>query len=201
MNWLTRVADPLPVVLLWTTAPAFVVLGALLHWKLYSHGFSKAQESAERFVRGPPVAERAVPIAGAMPPARREFISRISGSSSGIPTQWSQLILLGVLLIVYVFNIKSLPLFSGERGAILPGEPGGFPQPGPRRIRARRGRGAVRLPGGVARGQTDVAATLEPARPFRVAVEQVLDGHRAAARSSPLPSRSPPTCCSRRRSS
>jgi ABC-2 type transport system permease protein len=30
-------------------------------------------------------------------------------------TQWSQLILLAVLLMVYVFNIRALPLFSGER--------------------------------------------------------------------------------------
>ena len=48
MNWLTRVADPLPLVLLWTSAPAFVVLGALLHRRLYATGFTKAQEGAER---------------------------------------------------------------------------------------------------------------------------------------------------------
>ena len=30
-------------------------------------------------------------------------------------TQWSQLILLAVLLMIYIFNIKSLPIHSGER--------------------------------------------------------------------------------------
>ena len=115
MNWLTRVADPLPVVLLWTTAPAFVVLGALLHWKLYSNGFSKAQESPERFVRGRRWPSVLYTIAGAMPPARREFILKDVRVFFRDPTQWSQLILLGVLLVVYIFNIKSLPLFSGER--------------------------------------------------------------------------------------
>jgi hypothetical protein len=32
--------------------PAAFVLGALLHWKLYPIGFSKAQESGERWARG-----------------------------------------------------------------------------------------------------------------------------------------------------
>ena len=30
-------------------------------------------------------------------------------------TQWSQLILLGVLVVVYVYNIRVLPLYTGER--------------------------------------------------------------------------------------
>jgi len=36
----------------WTTAVAFVTLGALLHRELYAPGFTRAQEGAERFVRG-----------------------------------------------------------------------------------------------------------------------------------------------------
>ena len=31
MNWLTRVGDPLPIALLWSTAGAFLVFGAALH--------------------------------------------------------------------------------------------------------------------------------------------------------------------------
>ena len=50
-----------------------------------------------------------------LPPARREFILKDVRVFFRDPTQWSQLILLGVLLVVYIFNIKSLPLFSGER--------------------------------------------------------------------------------------
>lgn len=115
MNWFSRVPDPLPITLLWTTAPAFVVLGAILHWKLYANGFSKAQESPERFVRGrkwPALLSR---LSGAMPPARREFILKDVRVFFRDTTQWSQLILLAVLLVVYIFNIKSLPLFSGEK--------------------------------------------------------------------------------------
>jgi ABC-2 type transport system permease protein len=119
MNWLRNVADPLPVVLLWTTAPAFVVLGAVLHWRLYAHGFSKSQESAERFVRGSRWSGMLHRLAGHVAPARREFILKDIRVFFRDATQWSQLILLAVLLVVYVFNIQSLPLFTGERVPIL----------------------------------------------------------------------------------
>jgi len=115
MNWLQRVADPLPVLLLWTTAPAFVVLGALLHDRLYHPGFSKAQEGAERFVRGRGWSGFMSRAFRRMPAARREFVLKDLRLFFRDTTQWSQLILLAVLLVVYVFNIKSLPLFSGER--------------------------------------------------------------------------------------
>lgn len=115
MNWLRQVADPLPVVLLWTTGPALVVLGALLHRRLYATGFSKAQEGAERFVRGRAWGSLTARLFRRMPPARREFVLKDLRLFFRDTTQWSQLILLAVLLIVYVFNIKSLPLFSGEQ--------------------------------------------------------------------------------------
>jgi ABC-2 type transport system permease protein len=50
-----------------------------------------------------------------MPAARREFVLKDLRMFFRDATQWSQLILLAVLLVVYLFNIKSLPLFSGER--------------------------------------------------------------------------------------
>jgi ABC-2 type transport system permease protein len=52
MGFLDGDFDLQPVVLLWTTAAAFVTLGAMLHRQLYATGFTKAQEGAERFVRG-----------------------------------------------------------------------------------------------------------------------------------------------------
>jgi ABC-2 type transport system permease protein len=114
MNWLYRVADPLPIALLWTTGPAFVVLGAMLHGHLYHSGFSKAQEGAERFVRGRGWSGVIGRLFHRLPAARREFVLKDLRLFFRDTTQWSQLILLAVLLIVYVFNIKSLPLFSGE---------------------------------------------------------------------------------------
>jgi len=114
MNWLLRVADPWPVAKLWGAAALAVTLGALLHGRLYSLGFSKAQEGAERKVRRPlrgPLSR----LLRFLPVSRREFILKDLRLFFRDNTQWSQLILLAVLLMVYLFNIKSLPLHSGER--------------------------------------------------------------------------------------
>jgi ABC-2 type transport system permease protein len=115
MNWLTRVADPLPLALLWTTAGAFVVLGAALHQRLYAVGFSKAQEGGNPPALGKGWQRVAAAALGWLPVTRREFILKDLRVFFRDTTQWSQLILLAVLLLVYVFNIRALPLFTGER--------------------------------------------------------------------------------------
>ncbi|MGE0352729.1 MAG: hypothetical protein AB7Q69_05750 [Gemmatimonadales bacterium] len=115
MNWLIRVADPLPIALLWTTAAAFVVLGAALHQLLYASGFTKAQEGAEKFVRGAGWHRIGSGILGRLAPSRREFLLKDMRVFFRDATQWSQLILLAVLVVVYLFNITALPLFTGER--------------------------------------------------------------------------------------
>src|SRR5688500_13133399 len=51
MSWLKGSFDPLPLILLWSTAGSLIVLGALLHSALYPLGFSKAQESGQRWAR------------------------------------------------------------------------------------------------------------------------------------------------------
>ncbi len=115
MNWLTRVGDPLPIVLLWTTAAAFVVMGAALHRRLYVAGFARAQEGADEFVRGHQWSVIARRVLGRIPVTPREFILKDLKIFFRDSTQWSQLILLGVLIAVYLFNIRALPLFTGEQ--------------------------------------------------------------------------------------
>jgi ABC-2 type transport system permease protein len=115
MNWLRHIADPLPIVLLFTTAAAFVMMGGWLHGRLFRDGYSKSQEGAEKFVRGQGWSGLLARVLGGLAPARREFLLKDIRIFFRDPTQWSQLILLGVLVVVYVFNIRSLPLFSGER--------------------------------------------------------------------------------------
>jgi ABC-2 type transport system permease protein len=87
-----------------------IVFGALLHRSLYTRGFSKSQESGERWVRqgtlGRLVARALTPW-GVM---RRELVLKEMRLFFRDTTQWSQLILLTVLVVVYVFNIKFLPL-------------------------------------------------------------------------------------------
>src|SRR5689334_17696140 len=110
MSWLTYRTDILPWYLLWSTAAAAVVLGAALHWRLYPLGFSKAQESAERWARGTfmrRVADRLLAPLGVL---RRELVLKELRLFFRDTTQWSQLLLLAVLVVVYVFNITFLPL-------------------------------------------------------------------------------------------
>jgi ABC-2 type transport system permease protein len=114
MNWLLRIADPVPIAMLWVSALGALALGASVHRLLYHSGFSKAQEGAERRItrklRGPLSV-----ILGWLPPAKRELILKDLRLFFRDNTQWSQLILLAVLLMVYLFNIKSLPIHTGER--------------------------------------------------------------------------------------
>ena len=115
MTFLRGDADPLPLLLLWTTAAALVTIGALLHRALFASGFTKAQEGAERFVRGEWWRWTFGTLLGFLPVAKREFVLKDVKLFFRDTTQWSQLILLAVLVVVYLFNIKALPLHRGEQ--------------------------------------------------------------------------------------
>ena len=115
MTFLHGPLDLFPLVLLWSTAAAFVTLGAILHWRLYPTGFTKAQEGAERFIRGGFWRWSLGFLLAPFPVAKREFVLKDVRLFFRDTTQWSQLILLGVLVVVYIFNIKVLPLHRGEQ--------------------------------------------------------------------------------------
>ncbi len=114
MNWLLRIADPLPIAMLWGAAALALAIGAAVHHELYQLGFSKAQEGAERKIqrklRGP-----MTQLLRWLPVAKRELILKDLRLFFRDNTQWSQLILLAVLLMVYLLNIQSLPIHTGER--------------------------------------------------------------------------------------
>jgi ABC-2 type transport system permease protein len=110
MGQLTGEPAWLPLYLLWTTAAAAVVLGALLHRGTYLRGYSKAQEGGQRVVSR---ARRRGLLHQLLSPwgvRRRELLLKEVRVFFRDTTQWSQLILLGVLVVVYVYNIKFLPL-------------------------------------------------------------------------------------------
>jgi ABC-2 type transport system permease protein len=113
MGWLTRGFDPLSLYLLWTTAAALVVLGAGLHRALYAKGFTKAQEGGQLSGKTATEGPRHSWLPRALGTRRRELVLKEIRLFFRDTTQWSQLILLGVLVIVYVVNIKFLPL-TGE---------------------------------------------------------------------------------------
>ena len=112
MSQLTGGFDPFPFALLWSTAAAFFVVGAWLHLRLFRTGFSRAQEGAE-LRKGEARSTKLEELAWAGP-ATRQLVSEEIRVFFRDTTQWSQLILLAVLVVVYVYNIKVLPLYTGE---------------------------------------------------------------------------------------
>ena len=114
MNWLLRVADARPIAMLWAAARARAGDRRPGSSQLYHPGSPRRRRvrsgRSTRKLRGP--------VAGVLawlPPPKREFILKDLRLFFRDNTQWSQLILLAVLLMVYLFNIKSLPIHSGER--------------------------------------------------------------------------------------
>jgi ABC-2 type transport system permease protein len=73
-------------------------------------GYSKAQESSQRFARGTAAGATARRLFRPIGILKRELVLKELRLFFRDTTQWSQLILLGVLVVVYVFNIKYLPL-------------------------------------------------------------------------------------------
>jgi ABC-2 type transport system permease protein len=110
MSWVSGRTDLLPFYLLWSTAAAALVVGAVLHRLLYAQGFSKAQESAQRWVRPGMMSKIGRMVLNPFGIVRRELVLKEVRLFFRDTTQWSQLILLAVLVTVYVFNIKFLPL-------------------------------------------------------------------------------------------
>ncbi len=108
LGWLRYEPDALPFYLLWSTAAALVVMGAILHRTLYTAGFSKSQEGSGRTATRGRV--RSLMLLNILPATRRELVLKELRLFFRDTTQWSQLILLVVLVVVYVLNIRFLPL-------------------------------------------------------------------------------------------
>ena len=106
--------DPFWLWMLWITAAAFVAGGAALHRALYPRGFTRAQEGAESGRRGDRVWSAVSRVLRPLGLERREMVLKDSRVFFRDATQWSQLLVLGVLLFVYVYNIRVLPVHSSE---------------------------------------------------------------------------------------
>jgi ABC-2 type transport system permease protein len=110
MSFLRHEPDFLPFYLLSSTAAAFLVLGALLHRQYYVKGFNKAQESSERVAKQGTVGSALRRVLSPLGIVRRELVLKEVRLFFRDTTQWSQLILLAVLVVVYVVNVKLLPV-------------------------------------------------------------------------------------------
>src|SRR2546426_3062661 len=114
MGYLQHTIDPLPLMLLWSTPAAFVTLGAVLHRALYPPGVPKAREGAERFIRGGLWRGGGGAPRGGVRRGRGGVVLKDIKLFFRDTTQRRQLILLAVLVVVYLFNIQTLPLHRGE---------------------------------------------------------------------------------------
>lgn len=106
--------DPFYLALLWSTAAASVVLGALLHRSHYEVCYTRAQEGGEKRVRYDALWRGLERGLGSLSLRRREMVLKDTRVFFRDATQWSQLIILGVLVVAYVYNIQVLPLRSNE---------------------------------------------------------------------------------------
>ncbi len=113
MGWLKGKPVWNPLARLWGTATVLTIVGGALHARGWARGFSQAQEGANR--RSEPGVTRSwlERMLSNMSPTRKQLVLKELRVFARDSTQWSQLVMLAVLLVVYVANVRYLPL-SGE---------------------------------------------------------------------------------------
>jgi ABC-2 type transport system permease protein len=97
--------------LLWTTAAALAVIALWMAGLIYYQGFSKAQEGKWRSHTGKKILEAIVSaITRPLGPDTASLIAKDVRVLFRDNSQWSQLLLLGALVVVYLYNFSVLPL-------------------------------------------------------------------------------------------
>jgi len=97
--------------LLWSTASAMVVMAIWMAGLIYFSGFSKAQEAKRRSRTGRRILEKIVAlITRPLGPEITSLIAKDIRTFFRDNSQWSQLLLLGALVVVYLYNFSVLPL-------------------------------------------------------------------------------------------
>ncbi|MBY0491538.1 MAG: hypothetical protein K2R93_17000 [Gemmatimonadaceae bacterium] len=110
MHYLSGKAAWQPLLALWGAALALTAIGQLLYVRGWRRAYSMAQEGANQRSHaraGRPWLDRRLAFLG---PLRRELVLKELRVFVRDSTQWSQLVLLMVLLVVYVANVRYLPL-------------------------------------------------------------------------------------------
>lgn len=120
-HWIYQVVTPLLLrfrgdplfymAMLWSTAGAFLVLGGWLAHGVYGEGWSRSQEGKKAKISRTRTAEAIVRLLVLPYPGRmRPLVKKDMMIFLRDPTQWSQLLLLGALVVVYLYNFSALPI-------------------------------------------------------------------------------------------
>ena len=100
----------MPLALLWSSAAASVVLGCWLARWLYFQGYSRAQESRPARFSSLPVVDRfLVRVTQPLEIRLRSLLLKDLRTFVRDTTQWSQLLLLVALVVIYLYNFSVLP--------------------------------------------------------------------------------------------
>jgi ABC-2 type transport system permease protein len=100
----------MPLALLWSTGAALVVLGCWTARALYGIGYSRAQESRPARLSSLPVVDRMLEtLSRGLEPRFRSLLLKDLRTFLRDTTQWSQLLLLLALVVVYLYNFSVLP--------------------------------------------------------------------------------------------
>jgi len=113
MGWLRGKPMWIAMLRLWGAACAMIVVGGALHARGWARGFSQAQEGASRRSESGGSRSLLERMLSPLNPTRRQLVLKELRVFARDSTQWSQLVMLAVLLVVYVANVRYLPL-SGE---------------------------------------------------------------------------------------
>ncbi|MFH1091461.1 MAG: hypothetical protein V1742_07815 [Pseudomonadota bacterium] len=99
------------LLMLWSTAAAFSVIASWVARSVYGYGYSKSQEGSRKFISSFSPVELLVRLAG-LPFARtsRVLIAKDIRTFFRDNTQWSQLLLLLALIVIYLYNFSVLDL-------------------------------------------------------------------------------------------
>ena len=108
-----------PMIRLWGVASVLVAVGQMLHGRGWHRAYSMAQEGANSRAKqriGRPLLDRMLSFLGT---TRRELVLKELRVFMRDSTQWSQLVMLAVLLVVYVANVRYLPLSGAGMTELL----------------------------------------------------------------------------------
>ncbi|HUT54951.1 MAG TPA: hypothetical protein VM658_16295 [bacterium] len=104
-------AGRLYLMLLWLSGLGMSVLALLFSRAFYPDSFSKSQEATRTIIsRSSPVGRLIAGMASLFGPGTRQMVIKDTLFFMRDTTQWSQVFLLGAIVVIYIFNFRFLPL-------------------------------------------------------------------------------------------